>query len=87
VLFGLIVDQIYTYWGISSQAMVGQASEVVPPWGQWLGAVIVLLLSVKPVYGFITARFKPVENARRVIPQPDTSKSESISTVSDCEPT
>jgi uncharacterized membrane protein YraQ (UPF0718 family) len=87
VLFGLIVDQLYLYWGISPQAMVGQASEVVPPWGQWLGAVIVLLLSIKPVYKFITARFKPVEIARRVIPQPDTSKSESISTVSDCEPT
>ena len=87
VLFGLVVDQIYTYWGISPQAMVGQASEVVPPWGQWLGAVIVLLLSIKPVYSFISARFRPVENARLDTPQPEKSKSESVSTVSDCGPT
>jgi len=58
VLFGLIVDKVYAYWGISAQAMVGQASEVMPIWAQWAGALLVLLLSIKPLYGKIASRFK-----------------------------
>ena len=58
VLFGLIVDQIYLFWGISAQAMVGQASEVIPAWAQWAGALFVLLLSIKPLYGNIASRIK-----------------------------
>ncbi len=58
VLFGLIVDKVYAYWDISAQAMVGQASEVMPIWAQWAGALLVLLLSIKPLYGKIASRFK-----------------------------
>ncbi|CAB1068060.1 hypothetical protein D1AOALGA4SA_205 [Olavius algarvensis Delta 1 endosymbiont] len=36
--------------GISAQAMVGQASEAMPFWIQAAGALMVLLLSVKPLY-------------------------------------
>jgi len=50
VIFGLIVDHIYAIMGLSAQAMVGQASEVVPSWAQWAGALLVLLLSIKPIY-------------------------------------
>lgn len=49
VLFGLALDKVYTSFGLSAQAMAGQASEVIPVWTQWGGAVILLLLSVKPV--------------------------------------
>ena len=56
VLFGLVIDQIYGFWGFSAQAIVGQASEVVPLWLQWAGALIVVLLSVKPLYKLITSR-------------------------------
>ena len=58
VLFGLIVDQIYLYWGISAQAMVGQASEVIPMWAQWAGALLVLILSIKPLYSKIASRIR-----------------------------
>jgi uncharacterized membrane protein YraQ (UPF0718 family) len=49
VLMGLAVDHVYELFGISAQAAVGKAAEVVPPWAQWSGALALLLLSVKPV--------------------------------------
>jgi uncharacterized membrane protein YraQ (UPF0718 family) len=59
VLFGLIVDQVYASLGISAQAVVGQASEIVPEWAGLLGAIAILGMSVKPVWSAIRARFKP----------------------------
>ncbi len=50
VLFGLALDWVYALLGISAQALVGQASEVVPLWLQWVGALGLLLLGAKPVY-------------------------------------
>jgi hypothetical protein len=58
VLFGLIVDQVYLSLGISAQAVVGQASEIVPEWAGWIGAVAILGMSVKPVWSAIRTRFK-----------------------------
>lgn len=49
VLFGLAVDRVYGFLGISAQAIVGQAAEWVPVWARWLGAVALLALSVQPV--------------------------------------
>jgi uncharacterized membrane protein YraQ (UPF0718 family) len=50
VLSGLILDQVYDFFDISAQAIAGQAGEVIPYWLQLAGAIIVLLLSVKPLY-------------------------------------
>ena len=58
VIFGLLVDQIYGYWGFSAQAIVGQASEVVPHWLQWAGALVVAMLSIKPMYQLASSRLK-----------------------------
>jgi uncharacterized membrane protein YraQ (UPF0718 family) len=58
VIFGLLVDQIYRYWGFSAQAIVGQASEVVPLWLQWAGALVIGLLSIKPLYQRVSSRLK-----------------------------
>jgi len=49
VLFGLAVDRVYGFLGLSARAMVGQASEWVPAWAQWVGAAMLLVLSVQPV--------------------------------------
>jgi uncharacterized membrane protein YraQ (UPF0718 family) len=68
VFFGLALDRIYTYFGLSAQATVGQASEVIPGWTQWTGAVILLLLSVKPVSGSIIARIRRVMGHGRRVP-------------------
>lgn len=50
VLFGLAVDRVYGSLGLSARAMVGQAAEWVPAWAQWLGAAVLVALSVRPVF-------------------------------------
>ncbi|MGD8983897.1 MAG: SO_0444 family Cu/Zn efflux transporter [Desulfobacteraceae bacterium] len=50
VIFGLVLDQVYAILGISAQAMAGQATEAIPPWGQVGGAVVLLALSIRPAY-------------------------------------
>ncbi len=46
VVFGLLVDQVYAFLGLKAQAIVGQASEMIPIWAQWTAAFLVLLLSI-----------------------------------------
>ncbi|MBI9086178.1 MAG: SO_0444 family Cu/Zn efflux transporter [Desulfobacterales bacterium] len=48
VLLGWSLDAIYSATGMSAQALVGQASEVMPPWAEWIGAVGLLLISGMP---------------------------------------
>lgn len=62
VVFGMALDQVYAILGISAQAMAGQATEVIPSWAQVIGAVVLLALSVRPVYQTLRsklARGKP----------------------------
>jgi hypothetical protein len=56
VAFGLALDQIYAAFGISAQAVAGQAAEVIPLWAKLAGAFILLGLSVKAVYDKIHSR-------------------------------
>jgi len=53
VFFGLVLDHVYASMGISARALVGQASELLPLWAQWTGAIAVLLLSIKPLLGMV----------------------------------
>jgi len=87
VLFGLIVDQIYLNWGISAQAMVGQASEVIPIWAQWAGALLVLILSIKPLSAAIASRFKSDKTAGLIVLPPEKSDPEASSDAPNCGPT
>lgn len=57
--FGLAVDQVYAALDLSPRAMVGAATEIVPVWAQAAGAVVLLALSVKPVYLKIRTWFGP----------------------------
>jgi len=57
VLFGLAVDYVYLSLGISAQAIIGTASELFPYPLELAGAVILLLLSVKPVTRWIKSKF------------------------------
>jgi hypothetical protein len=50
VAFGLALDQVYAFLGISAQAVVGQAAEIIPFWAQIAGAVALLVMSAKPLY-------------------------------------
>lgn len=49
VVFGMILDQIYITLGLSARAMAGEASEFIPTWIEWAGAILLLLISIKPI--------------------------------------
>lgn len=49
ILCGLFLDYLYAYLGLSAQAVVGKAAEIAPPWLGTSAAVLVLVLSVKPL--------------------------------------
>jgi uncharacterized membrane protein YraQ (UPF0718 family) len=57
VLSGLAVDMIYSSLGVSASAIAGQAGEVIPYWLQFIGAFVVILLSIKPFYLFFRKIF------------------------------
>jgi len=59
VFFGLAVDWFYSTLGISASAIVGQASEFIPVWAEWLGAIFLLILSIRPVARSLAGRFRP----------------------------
>jgi len=56
VIFGLILDQVYSIFGISAQAVAGQAAEVIPHWAKLAGAIILLGLSIKPIYRAVRSK-------------------------------
>jgi uncharacterized membrane protein YraQ (UPF0718 family) len=90
VFFGLVVDHIYASMGISAQATVGHASEVVPLWAQWAGAVLVLVLSIRPLYHItasLISRFSRVGAASAKSPACAAPDSENELTPSGCGPT
>ncbi len=50
VIFGMVLDHIYISFDLSARAMAGEAAEFIPPWIEWAGAILLLILSIKPVY-------------------------------------
>jgi uncharacterized protein len=90
VFFGLVVDQVYTSMGISAQAMVGQASEVMPLWVQWAGALLVVVLSIKPLYRMaISLKTRIIRAVTRTPKKPvsNTPASETVLPSAGCGPT
>jgi uncharacterized membrane protein YraQ (UPF0718 family) len=86
VLFGLIVDQVYASLGISAQAVAGQASEIVPEWAGWTGAIAILGMSIKPFWSAIRERFKPAATQEEILSEPQQTQAEPLPVVSDCCP-
>ncbi|MEW5724577.1 MAG: SO_0444 family Cu/Zn efflux transporter [Thermodesulfobacteriota bacterium] len=66
--FGLAVDQVYLLTGLSARAGLGQAAEVLPPAVKAVGALLLLVLSVRPVFRAATSAGTRV--ARRFHPRP-----------------
>lgn len=58
VLAGLTVDQVYNLSGISPQAVIGQAAEIIPHPVQLGGALLIIVLSLKPFYTAIKRLLK-----------------------------
>jgi len=48
LLLGLAVDHVYAALGISAKAAAGQAAEFFPAWAQWIAAIAVVGISLKP---------------------------------------
>ncbi len=49
IVFGLLIDQVYTLLGVSAQAVIGQSAESIPGWLEGLATAVLLVLSVKPL--------------------------------------
>ena len=73
VLFGLLVDYIYHAFGLAPQALLGRASEIMPPWAQWAGALFLLALSVKPIIASLSSGFKASRKQTKTEAKPDSS--------------
>lgn len=57
VIFGLAVDQLYSFLNISPQAIVGKAGEIVPYYVQFICTLILAILSIQPVYASVSKKF------------------------------
>ncbi len=57
VLCGLAVDAIYLSMGISAVAAVGQAAEVLPGWLMTSATLVLLSLSIRPIYSIFLGWF------------------------------
>jgi len=58
VVFGLLLDQVYAFLGISAAAVAGRASEVMPAWLQWAAVLFLLVMSVKPLTHALRNKFE-----------------------------
>ncbi len=50
IMAGLLLDSFYLVFGISASATIGQGAEMLPLWFRTSGAILVLILSVGPVW-------------------------------------
>ena len=74
VFFGLVVDQIYNWLGISPQVLIGQHVESIPP-GLALGASIFLIfLSIGPLLRWIRKIFDKHFAADGNVPETKSTK-------------
>ena len=57
VLCGLAVDAVYLSLGISAVAAVGQAAEILPGWLMTSATLLLLALSIRPLYAIVQGWF------------------------------
>nr|WP_240744338.1 SO_0444 family Cu/Zn efflux transporter [Desulfopila sp. IMCC35006] len=57
VLFGLGIDILYQWLGVSPRAIIGNASELIPAQVKLVAVVILLAISIKPLVGAIRQKF------------------------------
>ncbi len=50
VVMGLGVDEFYRFFHIIPQAIIGKAADFIPSWIKMAGAVVLLVLSIRPVF-------------------------------------
>ncbi len=57
VISGLILDTVYGAFGISAKAVAGQAAEILPHWFVLSSGIVLLGLSIQPLYRTIRSWF------------------------------
>jgi hypothetical protein len=90
VLFGLVVDEVYSLFNLSADAVVGQAGEIIPHWLAWVGAVLLVLISIRPLAGSVKKIFNGTINKSSGEPVVDSTKPDTqskILPVDNCGPT
>lgn len=70
VTFGLVLDQFYALQGVSATALAGQAAEILPAWLEWLAVVLLLAISVKPLFTGLTSKLSLRRRSRSSRPLP-----------------
>ena len=86
VLSGLVLDRIYTGLGLSASAIAGQAGEIIPYWLQLIAALIVIALSLKPLYLLCRTFFPAPETVVQKKSKEETAgeKTPADTTVTEC---
>ena len=63
VIGGLLVDLIYSSLGISAVAIVGQAADIVPEWLMMGATLLLMALSIKPLFKIVRGWFSsPIDD-------------------------
>jgi len=77
VICGLLLDQIYLFFGIRADAVMGQATELVPFWLKLAGAIVLISYSIRPIWrrikGWIGTGKKQQNGLVQITASPDTS--------------
>lgn len=63
VLFGLAVDQLYVLLDLDVRAVTGQAAEIIPEPLQMAAALLIIVLSIKPVGRSLARRWQKMRPA------------------------
>jgi hypothetical protein len=90
VLFGLVVDEIYGFFNLSAAAVVGQAGETIPHWMSFVGAVALVLISIRPLAGSAKKALSWIKKASRRKSEakpPESDQPGGILPVDRCGPT
>ncbi len=80
VLFGLGVDKLYQFAGVSPQAVIGEAAELIPYNLKLASSIFLLIISVKPVVTWVKNKFTSRKAAVQYIsdfPSLETNKMKS----------
>ena len=84
IICGIMVNYIYQYLNISPQAIIGNASEIVPLWLQLLGTAFLLSISIKPLSRIIKARIARMRKAVHEKDEGSTGSGEQAPVVTSC---
>jgi uncharacterized membrane protein YraQ (UPF0718 family) len=75
VVFGLLLDEIYLFSGLSAKAMAGKGTEIIPYPLELAATVFLLILSIKPLYlkiRTIIKKEKPLQDLTAPITKTET---------------